>query len=115
MAAALLALSVPGHPETFGAPAMVRNTVGVTGLTAGSAARLGARLSWLPALVYLGPVYLTAPRKPGGPAAVWAWPMQPGPQTAAWWTAGAMFAAGAALLAVRGPRPEGAGSPHAYF
>ncbi|MFF3768375.1 hypothetical protein ACFYYR_30430 [Streptomyces sp. NPDC001922] len=106
LAGLLLALSVPGHPEAFGAPAMVRNLLGAVGVTAGGAVVLGARLSWLPMLAYTSAVYLAAPRRPGGPAAVWAWPVQPGPQVWAWVTAGALFAAGAALHAVRGARPE---------
>lgn len=105
-AAAALALAVPGHPEAFGAPGMIRNVLGATGVAAGSAALIGARLSWLPMTVYGGSVYLAAPRAPGGTAAVWAWPMQPGPQTAAWVVASAAYLAGATLLAVRGPRPE---------
>ncbi|MFF3953540.1 hypothetical protein ACFYY1_10050 [Streptomyces sp. NPDC001890] len=101
-----LAAAVPGHPEEFGAPAMVRNVLGATGVAAASVALLGARLSWLPMTVHGGAVYLAAPRTPGGAAAVWAWPMQPGPQGAAWAVAVAAYVAGAALLAVRGARPE---------
>ncbi|MFJ7195317.1 MULTISPECIES: hypothetical protein [unclassified Streptomyces] len=106
LAAGALAAAVPGHPEAFGAPAMVRNVLGATGVAAASVALLGARLSWLPMTVYGGAVYLAAPRSPGGAAAVWAWPMQPGPQEAAWVVAVTAYAAGAALLAVRGARPE---------
>ncbi|MEU9314399.1 hypothetical protein [Streptomyces sp. NPDC048295] len=104
--AGALAAAVPGHPEAFGAPAMVRNVLGATGVAAASVALLGARLSWLPMTVYGGAVYLAAPRTPGGAAAVWAWPMQPGPQEAAWVVAVTAYAGGAALLAVRGARPE---------
>ncbi|WP_406092605.1 hypothetical protein [Streptomyces sp. NBC_01013] len=105
-AAAALALAVPGHPESFGAPGMVRNVLGATGVAAASAALIGARLSWLPMTVYSSAVYLAAPRTPGGAASVWAWPMQPGPQPAAWLVASVACAAGAALFAVRGPRRE---------
>lgn len=55
-------------------------------------------------------VYFTARAEPGGPGAVWAWSVQPGPQRAAWWTAVALFAAGTCLYALRGARPEGPGS-----
>lgn len=106
LATGALALSVPGHPEEFGAPGMVRNVLGATGVTAASVALIGARLSWLPMTVYSGAVYLAAPRTPGGAAAVWAWPMQPGPQGAAWAVAVAAYVAGGALLVVRGARPE---------
>lgn len=105
-AAAALALAVPGHPESFGAPGIVRNVLGMTGVAAASAALTGARLSWLPMTVYAGAVYLAAPRTPGGWAAVWAWPMQPGPQAGAWAVALTAYAAGAALYAVRGARAE---------
>lgn len=104
--AAALALAVPGHPESFGAPGMVRNVLGATGVAAASAALIGARLSWLPMTVYGGAVYLAAPRTPGGAASVWAWLMQPGPQSGAWVVASVAYAAGAALFAVRGPRRE---------
>ncbi|MEU3975522.1 hypothetical protein [Streptomyces bacillaris] len=106
LAAGALALAVPGHPEQFGAPAMVRNVLGATGVTAAAATVLGARASWLPMTIYGGAVYLAAPRTPGGAAAYWAWPMQPGPQAAAWAVAGTAYVVGAALLALRGPRPE---------
>lgn len=105
-AAAALALAVPGHPAEFGAPGMVRNVLGATGVAAASAALIGARLSWLPMTVYSGAVYLAAPRTPGGAAAVWAWLMQPGPQPGAWAVASVAYAVGAALFAVRGPRRE---------
>ncbi|MFB6816870.1 hypothetical protein ACFCV8_20230 [Streptomyces sp. NPDC056347] len=103
LVAGALAAAVPGHPEAFGAPAMVRNVLGSTGVTAASAALFGARSSWLPMTVYGGAVYLAAPDVPGGAAALWAWPLQPGPESGAWLVAGAAYAAGAALLAVRGP------------
>ncbi|MFJ2092448.1 hypothetical protein ACIOEW_24715 [Streptomyces sp. NPDC087901] len=105
-AAAALALAVPGHPETFGAPGMIRNVLGATGVAAGSAALIGARLSWLPMTVWSSAVYLAAPRTPGGAASVWAWPMQPGPQAGAWVVALLAYVAGTALFAVRGARPE---------
>ncbi|MFF3749555.1 hypothetical protein ACFYYH_03700 [Streptomyces sp. NPDC002018] len=107
LAAGLLALAVPGRPDEFGAPAMVRNLLGAAGVTAAAAALLGARLSWLPMTLYLSAAYLSAPRTPGGVGAVWAWPMQPGPQGAAWAVAAVAYGVGAALYAWRGARPEG--------
>lgn len=65
LAVALLALSVPGHPEEFGGPAIVRNTLGAVGVTAAAAALIGARPSWLPMTVYVGSVYVAAPSAPG--------------------------------------------------
>lgn len=87
---------------------MVRNALGATGVAAASAALIGARLSWLPMTVYGSAVYLAAPDTAGGAAAVWAWPMQPGPQGAAWAVALTAYVIGAVLLAVRGARPESA-------
>jgi hypothetical protein len=49
----------------------------------------------IPVLAYASTVYLAAPRHPGGPAAVWAWPMQPWNVLAA-----AITAAVLSLLAV---------------
>ncbi|MFB7373802.1 hypothetical protein ACFC0D_28560 [Streptomyces sp. NPDC056222] len=105
LAVALLALAVPGHPEEFGGPAIVRNTLGAVGVTAAAAALIGARPSWIPMAVYVGSVYMAAPPGPGGAAALWAWPMQPGPQVGAWAMALGAFAGGTALYAFRGARP----------
>ncbi|MFI0775107.1 hypothetical protein [Streptomyces sp. NPDC021212] len=107
LAAALLAAGVRGHPEQFGVPAMVRNTMAATGVAALAAALIGARLSWLPVLAHTSAVYLTAGGEPGGRRAVWAWSVQPGPERAAWWAAGVAFALGTAVYSVRGARPEG--------
>ncbi|MER5945013.1 hypothetical protein ABT127_02995 [Streptomyces sp. NPDC001904] len=106
LAAAVLALAVPGHVHEFGAAAMVRNTLGATGLTAVAAVLVGARLSWLPTLVYLGVVYLSYSNPKLHGATVLTWSMQPGPQRAAWAVALAAFVAGAALYACVGPRDD---------
>ncbi|MFC8264195.1 hypothetical protein ACFUIZ_00495 [Streptomyces cinereoruber] len=108
LAALLLALAVPGHPAEFGAPAAVRNTLGLVGLAAASAALVGARLSWLPPALYTGAVPLAAPAGAGGAADWWAWVTRPGPQGGAWVVAAVAFAAGAFLYAWRGAR-RGAG------
>ncbi|MDX2559383.1 hypothetical protein PV371_06940 [Streptomyces sp. TX20-6-3] len=104
LAVALLALAVPGHAEEFGALAVVRNTLGLVGVTAGAAAVVGARLSWLPPAFFVGTVYLAAPPAPGGRAQWWAWVMQPGTQAGAWTVAVAALVAGAGLYAWRGAR-----------
>ncbi|MBC9711283.1 hypothetical protein H9Y04_01690 [Streptomyces sp. TRM66268-LWL] len=106
LAAAALALAVPGRADLFGAAAMVRATLGATGIAAASATVLGARLSWLPGSAYIGAVYLRTPLRPGGAAEWWAWPMQPGPQDAAWTVAAVLFAGGTALYALRGAKAE---------
>lgn len=107
LASSALPLAVLGHPEIFGPPAMVRNTLGCTGVTAAAAVLMGARLSWLPAFGYVSAVYLASSGARGRAVTVWAWPMQPGAATGAWVAALAAFVAGAALYAVRGARPEG--------
>ncbi|MEV0368889.1 hypothetical protein AB0I10_03545 [Streptomyces sp. NPDC050636] len=109
LAAGTLALAVPGHAQEFGAPVMVRNLVGAVGITAVAATVIGARLSWLPTVAYLGAVSLAGGGAPGRAAMIWAWAVQPGPQPAAWAAAAGTFVVGGALYAVRGARPE---SPH---
>ncbi|KOV93254.1 hypothetical protein ADL02_11085 [Streptomyces sp. NRRL WC-3723] len=109
LAALLVVPAVLGHAENFGPPAVVRNTLGCTGVTATAAVLLGARLSWLPAFAYVTAVYLGSSAARGRAATVWAWPMQPGAEPGAWAVALAAFAVGAALYAARGARPEGVG------
>ncbi|MEW2254613.1 hypothetical protein [Streptomyces sp. NPDC047869] len=107
LAALVLPLAVLGHAETFGPPAVVRNTLGCTGVTAAAAVLLGARLSWLPAFGYVTAVYLASSGARGRAVTVWAWPMQPGAQPGAWAAALTAFVVGAVLYAVRGARAEG--------
>ncbi|MGW1585828.1 hypothetical protein [Streptomyces sp. NPDC002386] len=107
LAALVLPLAVLGHAETFGPPAVVRNTLGCTGVTAAAAVLLGARLSWLPAFGYVTAVYLASSGARGRAVTVWAWPMQPGAQPGAWAAALTVFVVGAALYAARGARAEG--------
>ncbi|MGW3338202.1 hypothetical protein ACWDCL_12060 [Streptomyces sp. NPDC001009] len=107
LASALLSPAVAGHVETFGPPAMIRNTLGCVGITALAAVVLGARLSWLPGFGYVSAVYLASSGAQGRAATVWAWPVQPGPQPGAWAAALAAFALGTVSYAVRGARAEG--------
>ncbi|GGJ37108.1 hypothetical protein [Streptomyces brasiliensis] len=107
LAAALMSPAVLGHPDVFGPPALIRNTLGCTGVTAAAAVLLGARLSWLPAFGYVSAVYLGSSGVRGRAATVWAWPMQPGAQPGAWAAALGAFVVGGALYVVLGARPEG--------
>ncbi|KOG32449.1 hypothetical protein AQJ84_37930 [Streptomyces resistomycificus] len=107
LAAALLPVAVLGHTSVFGPPAMIRNTLGGTGLTAAAATLVGARLSWLPAFGYVSAVYLGAAGARGGASGVWAWPVQPEGGTASWATALVVFLGGGALYVARGARAEG--------
>ncbi|KAB1986240.1 hypothetical protein F8144_24075 [Streptomyces triticiradicis] len=107
LSATLLALAVPGHAQEFGAAAMVRNTLGAIGITAGGAVLVGARLSWMPTTLYFSAVYLSASSPRVNNATVVGWIVQPGPQHGAWAAGLALFVTGTALCAARGARPEG--------
>lgn len=106
LAAVTLALAVPGHAQEFGAVAIVRNLLGAVGISVAAAALIGARLSWLPAVVYLSSVYLAGGRSTGRAATVWAWPMQAGTQPGAWAAASLAFLGGTVLYALRGARSD---------
>ncbi|MEV4938175.1 hypothetical protein [Streptomyces zaomyceticus] len=95
---------MPGHAEALDPPAAVRNTLGLTGVTAGAAALVRARLSRLPPAFFVGTVYLAAPSRPEGAARWWARVMQPGPQIGAWTVALGALAAGTGLYVWRGAR-----------
>lgn len=103
-----LALGAAGlnESEFFGAPALARGVVGLLGLAALAAVVTGARASWFVVVGYASTIYLAAPRIPGGPAAVWAWPMQPTRITVSFVTAGALFAVAVAVHAAVGVRPS---------
>ncbi|MFJ3820224.1 hypothetical protein [Streptomyces nodosus] len=109
VAAVLLPAAVLGDAHAFGPPAMIRNVLGCTSVTAVAAVLLGARLSWLPAFGYVSAVYLATPGLRGHGVTLWAWPMQPGSAPGAWAAALTAFAVGAALHAAYGSRPEGPG------
>ncbi|WP_326775728.1 hypothetical protein [Streptomyces sp. NBC_01445] len=104
LAAAVLALAVPGDTQVYGAPAMIRNVLGATGITALAAVVIGARLSWLPAMLYFSTVYLSFSSPRMREATVLSWPMQTGLQRGAWAAALMLFALGGALYARRGAR-----------
>lgn len=97
-------------PAVFGAWALLRNTIACTGLVAGGAVLLGARLAWLPAFGYVSFVYAAAPRTFGGIADAWAWPVQPSTVHASWWAAAALFILGTGWYLLRGPRARDTGS-----
>ena len=103
-----LALGITGlrQPDQFGAYNLVRGLVGLLALTAIAAAAVGVQPSWIPVLAYAGTVYLAAPRHPGGPAAVWAWPMQPWSVPIAAITAALLSLLAITLHAAVGVRPS---------
>lgn len=105
--ALLVLAALAGPAEGRDLAALVRNTVGATGLIAGAATLLGARAGWLPAAVYLPAVHLGHPGVPDGRAAqVWAWSTYPADQLLPWVTALFLLLGGTALHALRGARPE---------
>jgi hypothetical protein len=104
ISAAVLAATVLLDAAQFGAMAMVRNVIGCVGLATLASVVFGARMSWLPLMVYATTVYLSAPRQAHGATVAWAWPMQPGPEPAAWAAATALFVVGLAACSWLGPR-----------
>jgi hypothetical protein len=104
LAAGVLALSVPGHSQEFGAAAMVRNTLGAIGLTAAASVIIGARLSWLPTMLYFSALYMSFSSPRLRTATSVSWSMQSGPQPGAWTVALSLFAVGTLLYVVSGPR-----------
>ncbi|MER6911648.1 hypothetical protein ABT354_08260 [Streptomyces sp. NPDC000594] len=105
-AVAAAAVTSPLSEEGATLATTARVLLGAVGLAAAGAVPLGARLSWLPPLAYLVTVPLVGPLPEGSPV-VWSWPLRPDGDTGAWLTALALLAAGTALAAWRGPRPEG--------
>ncbi|MGW0915863.1 hypothetical protein ACWD1Z_29530 [Streptomyces sp. NPDC002784] len=104
LAAALLPLAVLTSAQTFGPPAMIRNVLGCTGLAAGAAVLLGARLSWLPVFTCVSAMYLGISGIPGGSLPTWAWLLEPTASGTAWTTAAALFMAGGTAYVARGAR-----------
>ncbi|MDL2076558.1 hypothetical protein QNN03_08930 [Streptomyces sp. GXMU-J15] len=104
LAAALLPLAVLSSAQTFGPPAMVRNVLGCTGLTAGAAVLLGARLSWLPVFCYVSAMYMGISGVRGTALPAWAWLLEPGTGSGAWATAVLLFALGGGAYMVKGAR-----------
>ncbi|GGM57066.1 hypothetical protein GCM10011608_47390 [Micromonospora sonchi] len=109
--AAALSLAGLREPHAFGAYALVRNTLGCTGLVAGAAALLGVRLAWLPAFGYVCAVYAAVPRQTDPATALWAWPVQPSTSATSWLPVVALFGLGVAAYARFGPGPAMAAHP----
>ncbi|MFE9661027.1 hypothetical protein [Streptomyces sp. NPDC005955] len=104
VAALLLAVAVHGPPQEYGTAVLARNTLGTAGVATLSAVLLGARLSWLPPLVWLCGLHLVA-RSDGG--RVWdavTWPVSQAERGGAWVAAVALFLVGVAVYARWGVR-----------
>jgi hypothetical protein len=85
---------------------MTRNVAGIAGLALVGATALGGGLAWAGPVGYLvvAAYSLYAQWHGGGPSTPWIWPARPLADAGAWLCAGAVFAAGMTLIAVRGAR-----------
>jgi hypothetical protein len=85
---------------------MTRNVAGIAGLALLGATALGGGLAWAGPVGYLvvAAYSLYAQWHGGGPSTPWIWPARPLADAGAWLCAGAVFAAGMTLIAVRGAR-----------
>ncbi|MFD5553528.1 hypothetical protein ACFWIA_06790 [Streptomyces sp. NPDC127068] len=104
VAVLLLAVAVHGPAQEYGTAVLARNTLGTAGVATLSAVLLGARLSWLPPLVWLCGVHLVA-RSDGG--RVWgavSWPVSHAERGGAWVAAVVLFLLGAVVHARWGVR-----------
>ncbi|GAA1028925.1 MULTISPECIES: hypothetical protein [Amycolatopsis] len=89
------------HPMESGW--ILRNAAGLLGLTGLAATLFGGQFGWtLPLVWAMTAVFV--PRTAGQAHDIVAWPMAAADSTAAWWTAGLLFAAGTAAYTVAGAR-----------
>lgn len=100
---AALALSVTDTPLIWGAGAMARNALGLVGMVLLAATVLPRGLAWAPAVGYLLPIYIGAPRQPSAGSQWWAWPMQPSPTDPSSAIALSLLVAGIAAYTRHGP------------
>ncbi len=96
-----LAAGSAGGTLPQGFLAMVRNVVGITGVGLLSAAVLGGLLAWAGPMAYL---VLTETMLSEGRSSPWVWPTRPPHDLGAALCAVGVFAAGAALITLRGAR-----------
>jgi hypothetical protein len=104
-AGALAAAGTGGH-LAGGTLDVVRNVAGLTGIGLLCAAGLGGALAWIGPLAYLlaGTYNLYAQWHGMGLSTPWIWPARPPHDLGGMLCAGLVFAAGAALITVRGAR-----------
>ncbi len=104
LASTLLALTGGWAPEGLGAQGLVRGIVGEVGLVALTAAIIGARASWVPALGLAIVALTRGSNDPATVGAVLTWQVQPTDVRAAGTTALALGVAGLAVHARLGSR-----------
>lgn len=107
LAVAAAAFAVAGTSAVLDGPGLVlRDTAGLLGLTALSAAVLGARLAWAPVTTYVMVTFL-AGLEAGEERVVWAWVFEPVDSRPAAITAVVLAAVGCLAYGLRGARPDG--------
>ena len=84
-----------------GAVGMLRDTEGLTGIALLTAAVVGGALAWIGPVAYLG---VTLPALGAGWTTPWIWPARPAHDRGAAICAALVFAAGIAVVTVRGAR-----------
>lgn len=101
IAMALIGLT---DPRVYGAYELVRNTAGFLGVAALGTAILGAKMGWVPAVMYGVAVIAVVPRPVEHAAVWWTWPVQPWEVTSAASVAVVWLVLGAAVYTLRGAR-----------
>jgi hypothetical protein len=96
-----LAAGATGGSLPAGDLALLRNVAGITGTGLLSAAALGGLLAWIGPMAYL---VLTESMLAAGRTSPWVWPTLPPHDLGAALCAAGVFAAGALLITLRGPR-----------
>jgi hypothetical protein len=96
-----LAAGATGGVLPGGFLVMFRNVAGITGVGLLAAAVLGGMLAWAGPMAYL---VLTETMLSGGRTSPWVWPTRPLHDPGAALCAAGVFAAGAVLIMLRGPR-----------
>ena len=101
VAVGALAAGATGGTLPDGFLAMFRNVVGITGVGLLCAEVLGGLLAWAGPMAFL---VLTESMLAGGRSSPWVWPTRPPHDFGAALCAAGVFAAGAVLIMLRGPR-----------
>ena len=96
-----LAAGAAGGNLAGGWVALLRNVAGMTGVGLLAAVMFGGMLAWAGPMAYL---VVTEVALQGNPTTPWVWPARPPHDLGAALCAAGVFAAGAVLITLRGPR-----------
>jgi hypothetical protein len=99
-----LAAGATGGNLPGGSVALLRNVAGMTGVGLLAAIMFGGMLAWAGPMAYL---LVTEVALQGNPTTPWIWPARPPHDLGAALCAACVFAAGAVLITLRGPRESG--------